>query len=138
MKTTCKRCGRELTSAKSVERGYGARCFKITRLQETSTEISSSVIQELLNRVKKLELDNNFMKHQLKHRVNVVRSSDSNLEWRKASGQRPEQTIIKVEMTVVIKELKVIFHEGFDYHEVLMPINGRTEPELPPMVVMAN
>lgn len=30
----CKRCGRLLTSAEAVERGYGCRCAQKTRMEE--------------------------------------------------------------------------------------------------------
>jgi len=104
-------------------------------MKEVDTPVNMSILDELLTRVRKLELDNTFMKHQLKHKtVSTGRSADADLEWRKASGQRPEQTtVIKVEMTVVIKELRVIFTEDFDYHDVLTPINGREEVEVPPI-----
>lgn len=40
----------------------------------------------------------------------------------------------KIEFNVIIKELKVIFTEDFNYHDVLKPINGREQPEEPPII----
>ena len=78
----CKRCNRELHSEESIKLGYGKKCYRIIQLQNAQiTSPNNTVIEELLNRVRKLELDNNFMKHQLRHKVFVVKSQDSELNW---------------------------------------------------------
>lgn len=135
----CKRCGKELRSVESIKRGFGATCYRIVQLQkaeqpEQPEPINNSILEELLNRVKRLELDNNFMKHQLKHKTIVSKSKDSelNLDLKPEVKKAMEET--KIEFNFVVKELKVIFHENFNYHDVLSPIQGRIEPEVFPLI----
>lgn len=126
----CKRCGRILKSRESIERGMGKTCWRISQLQQAkqSEQVDNTTLEELLNRVRKLELDNNFMKHQLNHKTFTKFSKDSELDW----DIKPEiKKIIneyKIQFNVVVKELRVIFHENFDYHDVLNPINPIEEP----------
>ncbi|MFX1449125.1 MAG: DUF6011 domain-containing protein, partial [Promethearchaeota archaeon] len=47
MKVFCKRCGRELTSAKSIRLGYGPTCYKKITLQESLHENSNKIEEEL-------------------------------------------------------------------------------------------
>ena len=133
----CKRCNRELHSEGSIKLGYGKKCYRIIQLQNTQiTTPNNDVIDELLNRVRKLELDNNFMKHQLKHKVFVGKSQDSELNWDLKPEVKKVKDETKIQFTFLIKELKVIFNvDNFDYHNVLAPINVRETPEDPPKVI---
>lgn len=132
----CKRCNRVLTNKESIERGYGKFCYKIISLQEQKISLGNDplshiVLEELLNRVRKLELDNNFMKHQLKHKVFVNSSNNSDSEWDIPKEVKEVRNQFKIEFTVIVKELKVIFNtDNFDYHNVLKPIEPRSEPEI--------
>ncbi len=131
----CKRCGRILKSEKSIERGYGLRCYRIMQLNQQITGPNNAVLEELLNRVRKLELDNNFMKHQLKHKTFIgTTSKESELNRDIPEEVKEVRNEYKIEFNIVVKELRVIFHEGFDYHEVLKPISVRTGPEEPPII----
>ncbi len=131
----CKRCGRILKNEKSIERGYGLNCYRIMQLNQQEPGSNNAVLEELLNRVRKLELDNNFMKHQLKHKTFIgTTSKDSNLNWDIPKEVKEVRNLFKIEFNFIINELKVVFHEGFDYHEILKPINVREEPEEPPII----
>ena len=136
----CKRCGRSLTSAESIARGYGKKCFRIVQLneQKEAQTIDMGVIADLLNRVRKLELDNTFMKHQLKHKVAVAGQRAEAIERIKQDANRPEQTVVKIEMTVIIKELKVIFNDEFDIHAILSKPENLNRPDIFETIELAN
>ena len=129
----CKRCNRVLTSEESIKVGYGRKCYRIISLQEETKIIPG--LEELLNRVRKLELDNTYMKYQLKHKTFVSTSKDAMLDWDIPKEVKEVMDTMKIEFTVIVKELKVVFHEGFDYHEILKPINPIEQPETPPQVI---
>ena len=128
----CKRCNRILKNKLSIEHGYGDKCYRIIQLNKK--EPNESIIDELLNRVRKLELDNSFMKHQLKHKT-IVNSNVESIERIKLDEQRPERNEFKIQFNVVVKELKIVFNkDNFDYHDILEPINVREIIEKPPMI----
>lgn len=132
----CKRCNRVLKNEESIKFGYGKKCYRIMQLQEAQiTSPNNGMILELVDRVRKLELDNNFMKHQLRHKVFVSGSKDAMLDWDIPKEVKEVRDIMKVEFTVIVKELKVIFTENFDYHNVLSPIEVREQPETPPQII---
>jgi len=107
----CKRCNRELTSLESIKRGYGKLCYRIVQLEQLKQE-DKRILEELLVRVKKLELDNNFMKCQLKHKVFAGKSEDSRLNWDVPKEVKEIRNEYKMEFNVVIKELKIILNNG--------------------------
>ena len=94
---------------------------------------------ELLDRIRKLELDNNFIKHQLRHKVFIGKSQDSDLNWDIPKEVREVRDQFKIEFNVIIKELTVKFEitpgETFDYHNILEPINTRETIEDPPIII---
>ena len=94
-------------------------------------------ITELLNRLRRLELDNNFIKHQLKNKTfTTTKHPDEDLDWNSIKPEiKEKRDYFKLEFNVIIKELKVIFKENFDYHDILKPINVREQPETPPKVL---
>ena len=131
----CKRCNKVLKSPKSIELGYGAKCYKIIQLQNQETKPeTNATIEELLNRIRKLELDNNFIKHQLKHKTIVTKHQDEDLDWDIKPEIKQIKNEYKIEFNVIVKELKVIFTEDFNYHDILEPINARETIEKPPMI----
>jgi len=132
----CKRCGRKLTSPKSIELGYGAKCYNIIQLNNQETKPKqSNIMEELLNRVRKLELDNNFMKHQLKHKF-IGTSKDSELDWDIKPEVKKAINESEIKFNVVVKELKVILTgDNFNYRDVLSPINPISEPVSPPIAI---
>jgi hypothetical protein len=99
---------------------------------ESSLSPNNDIFLELVDRVRKLELDNSFMKHQLKHKTVAIGQNVESIERIKQDHHRPERNEMKVQFNVIVKELKVIFHEDFDYHEILKPIEVIEEPEIPP------
>lgn len=148
----CLRCDRVLTNEKSINRGYGRKCFRIINLGENmhekhkdtymSTHTHSPNNDELLDRIRKLELDNNFIKHQLKHKVYVsskAKSEDALLDWDLKPEVKEARDETKIQFTVIIKELKVKFEinpgDTFDYHNILKPINARETIEDPPNII---
>jgi len=146
----------------SIRNRYGAKCYKIIQLNKQPEQINNEIIEELLNRVRKLELDNNFMKHQLKHKT-IVKHPDEDLDWDIKPEIKQQINECKIEFNVIVKELKVIFNgnkpllekdtrfsdeelgikplevqpnvKKIDYHDVLKPINPIEEPVSPPMLI---
>lgn len=133
----CKRCNRILKSKLSIEHGFGETCYRIFKLSEANKpeQLNNSVLDELLNRVRKLELDNNFMKCQLKHKVFVGKSKDSELDWDIPKEIKEVKNIYEIKFNVIVKELKVIFTDDFNYHDVLKPINPIEEIVDPPILI---
>jgi len=133
----CKRCGKKLTNKESIERGYGKYCYKIISLQKEKKVLPG--LEELLIRVRKLELDNTFMKHQLKHKTFVNNSKDSESEWDIPKEVKEVRNQFKIEFTVIVKELKIIFNtDNFDYHNVLKPITPNEEIIPSPEIELLN
>ena len=130
----CLRCNRVLKSPKSIELGYGGKCYRIIQLGKRQENPNEPVIEELLNRIRKLELDNNFIKHQLKHKTIVSKHPDEDLDWDIKPEIKQIKNEYKIEFKVIVKELKVIFTEDFNIHDVLEPINARETIEIPPMI----
>ena len=110
----CLRCGRILSNPKSIKLGYGKKCYRIIQLNTTEKpEIpNNTIMEELLNRVRKLELDNNFMKHQLKHKTFVNISKDSELDWDIPKEVKEIRDESKIQFNFVVKELNVIFESN--------------------------
>ncbi len=131
----CKRCNRVLTNKDSIKLGYGRICYlKIKLIQEENKNHPG--LEDILDRIRKLELDNNFMKHQLKHKVFASNSKDSMLDWDLKPEIKEVKNKFEIKFTVIVKELKVIFKvDNFDYHNVLKPINVREKPEDPPIII---
>ena len=101
------------------------------KLQEAQiTSPNNDIILGLVDRVRKLELDNNFMKYQLKHKTITIGQNIEAIERIKKDSHRPERNEFKIQFNVIVKELKVVFHEGFDYHEILSPIEVRESPQV--------
>jgi len=110
----CKRCGHILTNLESIKNGMGKTCARIVELQKIkeSGEIDNSLIEKLLNRVRKLELDNAFIKIQLNHKSFVSKSKDSVLDWDIPQEIKEVKDTMKIEFNVIIKELKIVFNSN--------------------------
>ena len=108
------------------------RLGEIMKEDQVNSEEDNNQNQELLDRVRKLELDDNFMKHQLKHKTFVNgKSKDAELDWVLKPEVKEVIAKFEIEFTVVIKELKLILKgDDFDYHTILKPIEPRNEPEI--------
>ena len=117
----CERCGKELTSKKSIEREegpYGPTCFRIISLQKQEPIVEqsglvSAVVTDLLERVRKIELDNRFMKHQLKHQhFSVTTNPDANLEWQIKPEIQKVIDVFEGKFVSIIKDLKEVIETG--------------------------
>lgn len=77
-----------------------------------------------------MKFEINFLKRQLREikSAGLVLNFEA-IERIKHDKDRPEINKFKIQFNVVVKELKVIFHENFDYREVLKPINVREDPD---------
>ncbi len=137
MSNNCKRCGRILKSQESIKRGMGKVCYRITQFQkeEQPEQLNNSILEELLDRVRKLELDNNFMKHQLKHKTIISKSKDSEIDWDIKPEIKKAINESEIKFNFVVKELKVIFTKDFNYRDVLKSVNPIEIPIAPPMMV---
>ncbi len=106
----CERCGRELTSKASIERGMGLWCSKLSK---TTPALSDVVLADLVERMRKVELDNNFMKHQLKHQhFSVTTNPDANLEWQIKPEVQEVIDVFKGEFSSIINELKNVIADN--------------------------
>ncbi|MFW9772953.1 MAG: DUF6011 domain-containing protein [Candidatus Heimdallarchaeota archaeon] len=123
MAVLCKRCGRVLKSAKSIELGYGPTCYKIINLQDNPINVQEEI---------------KFLKMEIKLVKNIMRELRTNnftscqnspiIKIRKEE-KRPEREINKGQMIEVIQELKTCFQtcDG-DVKNLLRPI--QIEPNL--------
>ena len=100
MSKKCEICGKWLKNV----RGYNIH-YRMMHGQETTKTVE---LEEILNRIRKLELDNNFMKYQLKHKVFTSKSKDSMLDWDIPEEIKEVKCTYKIEFNVVIKELKIV------------------------------
>ncbi len=127
----CLRCGRILTSKESIERKYGKTCWNIIQLQKNDRNVD----QEL----QFLKYEINFLKRQLKElKQNGSIVNIETIERIKPDEHRPERNQFKVQFNnVVVKELKFIFQDknNFDYHNILSPVNSRTQIEDSPIII---
>lgn len=133
----CKRCNRVLKNKESIKLGYGAKCYRIIELQEQQNTPNEDYT-ELKNKCNQLSLKYTILERKLQKLIeNGV--SDSNLNWNvnrnKPDTHRPERNTQVVRFNMVVKELRVIFTEDFDYHDVLNPINSIEIPVNPPMAI---
>lgn len=128
----CKKCGKKLTNPVSIERGYGNTCFRSIQLQKSNeTEINSEVNQEIA-----------FLKCEIKTLKRMIRNIQVNgiktetIKRIKREEQRPERNTNKGNMVGLVEEMKIIFTEGFNYRDILSPVNGREIIELPPVMMV--
>ena len=132
----CKRCGRELRSKESIERGYGATCYQAFLLNQEASKPHEEY-QELKNKWNQLSLKYSSLERKLNKSMagGIKHNPDADLEWRKKEVQEKKETVMYVNMKFVISELNGRFKlENFG----LVSPDGRTEPELPPMIEVTN
>ena len=127
-KIKCLRCGRVLESKKSILRGYGRECYILFQSEKRNFNIDDNNKD-----IGFLKLEINFLKRQFKElKTNgLIRVRSSNnidpIERIRIHENYPQKIQEKVQFTVIIKELKIIFtkneDEIFDYHNILEPIS---------------
>ncbi len=130
----CQKCGKWFSSKKGFNihssRMHGKQ--EVNKIQEVN--INNSQIAEILDRVRKLELDNVFMKCQLKHKVYTNNSKDSGLDWNIPKEIQEVKDEGKIQFGAIVEEIKTIFTEGFNYHDILTHIGNIETIEIPIMV----
>jgi len=125
MTVFCKRCGRKLTSAKSIKLGYGPTCYRKITLQKSS-QVNSNKIEEEL---KFLKIELKMVKKTLRElRANPIQSTgvrfsqSSPIVRIRREESRPERDVNKGRMTKVIQELKACFQNcNGDVRSLLKP-----------------
>ncbi len=125
MTVFCKRCGRKLTSAKSIKLGYGPTCYKKITIQE-SLQVDSNKIEEEL---KFLKIELKMVKKTLRElRTNPIQSNEvissqaSPIVRIRREESRPERDASKGRMREVIQELKACFQNcNGDVRSLLKP-----------------
>ncbi len=128
MSKKCEVCGKWLKNNKGYNIHY-------ERMHGKKQMVDIPQMEEILNRIRKLELDNSFLKCQVKHKVFVNSSKDSELDWDIPKEVKEAKDETKVVMNVVVKELKVIFTEDFNYKDFLKPINPIEIPVIQSLTV---
>ncbi|KKL91087.1 hypothetical protein LCGC14_1898260 [marine sediment metagenome] len=116
----CPKCGKWWSNKKGFNIHYSRMH---NQKQEVQVNVNNSQITEILNRIKLLELDNVFMKCQLKHKTFNGKSVKP-IEQIKTDEARPERDENKVQFNDVVKELKVmlkseepILQKGFRFND---------------------
>ena len=126
----CKRCNRILRNKLSIERGYGAKCYKIIQLNNIEKS-KPGINQEIAF----LKCEIATLKRMFKQiKVGVVINP---IERIKQEEQRPERTENKGNMASVITEMKEIFSRIENVYDYLKPIDPIEMPVNPPIMVEA-
>ncbi|MFX0027078.1 MAG: DUF6011 domain-containing protein [Candidatus Hermodarchaeota archaeon] len=121
MTVFCKRCGRVLKAARSIELGYGPTCYKIIKFQENPINIEEEIkfLKIEINMVKRIirELKTNkFTSYQTVPIIKIRKEEE-----------RPERDINRGQMIEVIQELKTCFKNcNGDVKSLLKPIQIET------------
>jgi hypothetical protein len=124
MVVLCKRCGRALKSAKSIELGYGPTCYKIINSQDKSipSQDNSITIQE---EIKFLKMEIQMLKYlmrDLKTSKVLSHHAPPIMNVRKEE-KNPERNANQGQMMEVIQELKTCFQNcNGDVKSLLRPI----------------
>ena len=105
MSKKCEICGKWLKNT------YGYNIHYRMMHGQKITKFENIELNEIITRIRKLELDNNFMKHQLKHKSFVSKSKDSNLDWDIPEEVKESKNVYKIEFNVVIKELRIVLNK---------------------------
>lgn len=105
MSKKCQKCQKYLKN----NRGYS---IHYERMHGKRRVVDDDVLQEILNRVRKLELDNSFLKTQLKHKVSTTKSKDSELNWTLPKKVQVVKNESEIQFGNVVNELKVMFESN--------------------------
>jgi len=155
MSKKCEICNKWLKN----NRGYN---IHFQRMHGKKQMFNVSQLEFILNRIQKLELDNNFLKHQIKHKSFVNSSKDSGLNWDIPKEIKEAKNETKISMNFVVKEIMIIFKsqepflkrdfrfsdeelgikeieitqkEKVNPYDLLKPINPIEVPIIPPIMV---
>jgi len=91
----CEVCGKWLKN----NRGYKIH-YRMMHTKKVVKKVDKNDdLKEILNRIRKLELDNNFLKHQLKNKVyvdkSIVKSKDSKMDWKIQKNENINMKAVK-------------------------------------------
>lgn len=112
MSKKCEICGKWLKNT----RGYNIH-YRMIHGQRITKDID---LGEILSRIRKLELDNSFMKHQLKHKTYSINRNNEGIERIKQNEDRPEREPNQVNIILVIKELRITLKEKSENGESIL------------------
>jgi transcription elongation factor Elf1 len=119
----CKRCGRELKSAKSIKLGYGPTCYRIIKFHDNPINIQEEI--------KFLKIEINLLKkviRELKSNKSISYQTSPIIKIRNQENHL-ERDVNKGNMKEVIHELKSCFQNcNGDVRSLLKPID--IEPNL--------
>ena len=119
----CKRCGRLLTSAKSIKLGYGPTCYRISKYHDNPVNVNvheeikflKIEIKTLKKAIRELKV-NNFTPNQTFPIIKIRKEERS-----------PERDVNMGHMTEVIQELKCCFQKcDGNVKSLLKPIQIET------------
>ena len=125
----CKRCNAILKAEKSRKLGYGRTCYRIVQLQETNKP-NPKINNEIA-----------FLKMEIKQLKRMIRNIQVNGKTIESIESIKKEVItipdiLKQGFSNVVKEMKTIFTENFNYHDVLKPVNPIDVPVNPPIQVL--
>ena len=100
----CKKCGKWFSTIKGLN-------IHSSRMHKKQDANNNSQITEILNRLRKLELDNVYLKSRVKN-TTINHSKAEAIERLKQEAKRPEQKINTVNMNNIVKNLKKVFNSG--------------------------
>lgn len=132
----CQRCNRELTTPESIKRGYGETCYRIVSNFKTNRKLGlkwrklvntikyrkkkevvqtpvketldAVVIKDILDRLRRVELDNSHLKARENHRTLVVLGGSKPVEEPIERIKREEAKKIT---DPALREIRMVFKE---------------------------
>ncbi len=132
MTQKCKICNRYFKTKK----GLKIHETKMHGKQTQDVNVNNSQIMEkILNSIRKLQLDNVYLKCRVKNITgNNNTSNDSKLNWNLKPEVQKAKDETKVDFSGVVEEMKKVFKPGFNYRDILTHV-GNVETILIPIMV---
>ncbi|TFG15965.1 MAG: hypothetical protein EU531_07830 [Promethearchaeota archaeon] len=128
----CKRCGRKLTSAKSIKLGYGPTCYKKKKLEEHSLifkeelkflKVEIKMLKKIIRELKPKIIDTNIINSNIIKALNFIPSQQIPITRIIKEESQPNRNADKRNMREVIQELKTCFQKcNGDIRSMLSPI----------------
>lgn len=128
----CKRCGRKLTSAKSIKLGYGPTCYKKKKLEEHSLifkeelkflKVEIKMLKKIIRELKPKIIDTNIINSNIIKALNFIPSQQIPITRIIKEESQPNRNADKRNMREVIQELKICFQKcNGDIRSMLSPI----------------
>ncbi|KKN30015.1 hypothetical protein LCGC14_0838320 [marine sediment metagenome] len=129
----CQKCQKWFSTKKGLNI-HSSRMHKNQNVQNVQVvNVNNSQIIEILNSIRKLQLDNVYLKCRVKNITGNNHTTEA-IERIKMDEARPEQSGNEDNMTKIVKEMKKIFTEDFNYKNILSHVNGIETILIPIMV----